>query len=85
MSKCNYQPQSRGGCIMIPMTTVSVSHDWQEETLEAKVRWFRSLTLPERMELLCSFTEMLLATNPKIVEQQHAQPVAGRVRVVSAA
>jgi len=67
------------------MTTMGISHDREEETLEAKVLWFRSLSLTQRMDLLCCFTEMILAANPGIVEQRHAQPVAGRVRVVSAA
>jgi hypothetical protein len=66
------------------MVNPSISHDRQEETPEAKVRWFRSLSLAERMELLCFFTELILAANPRIVEQRDAQPVAGRVRVLSA-
>jgi hypothetical protein len=66
------------------MVNPSISHDRQEETPEAKVRWFRSLSLSERMELLCFFTELILAANPRIVEQRDAQPVAGRVRVLSA-
>ena len=35
----------------------NVSHDWKEETPEAKARWFQSLPLSERMELLCAFTD----------------------------
>jgi len=66
------------------MVNPSISHDRQEETPEAKVRWFRSLSLSERMELLCFFTELILAANPRILEQRDAQPVAGRVRVLSA-
>ena len=61
----------------------AVSHDRQEETLEAKARWFQSLSLSERMDLLCSFTDLILATNPKIVEQKDAQPIPGRIRVLS--
>jgi hypothetical protein len=63
----------------------TVSHDRNEETIEAKTLWFRSLTLEERMEMLCIFTELLLAANPKIVEQKDAEPIEGRVRVLSAA
>jgi hypothetical protein len=62
----------------------SVIHDHQEETIEAKTRWFRSLTLAERMEMLCAFTELLLSANPQIVEQENAEPVEGRVRVLRA-
>ena len=60
----------------------TVSHDRTEETIEAKALWFRSLTLTERMETLCAFTELLLMTNPKIVEQRHAQLIEGRVLVL---
>ena len=61
----------------------SISHDRSEESIEAKALWFQSLSLDERMQLLCSYTDMILAINPKIVEQKDAQPVAGRVRVLS--
>jgi hypothetical protein len=63
----------------------TVTHDRTEETIEAKVLWFRSLTLTERMEMLCVFTEMLLMTNPKIVEQRDAKSIEGRVLVLRAA
>ena len=61
----------------------AISHDRHEETPEAKARWFQSLPLSERMELLCSFTDLVLSNNPEIVEQKDAQPIAGRVRVLS--
>ncbi len=55
----------------------------EAETLEAKARWFRSLSLEERMELLCEFTDMILGLNPDIVEQKdYAQPASGRVLVL---
>ena len=63
----------------------TVSHSRQAETLEAKARWFQSLPLSERMELLCSFTDMILDNNPQIVNQKDAQPTSGRVRVLSKA
>lgn len=62
------------------MMSKAISHDRHEETLEAKARWFQSLSLSERMDLLCSFTDLIL---PKIVEQKDAQPIEGRVRVLS--
>jgi hypothetical protein len=62
---------------------ISVTHDRQEETIEAKTLWFRSLSLAERMDMLCAFTELLLLTNPKIVEQRDAEPVEGRVLVLT--
>jgi hypothetical protein len=63
----------------------TVSHDFQEETPEAKARWFQSLSLAERMEMLCVFTDLVLENNPMIAERKDDQPVAGRVRVLSKA
>jgi hypothetical protein len=65
------------------MSLPAISHTWSDETPEAKALWFQSLTLPQRMELLCAFTELILAVNPQIVEQRDAQPPQGRVRVLS--
>jgi hypothetical protein len=63
----------------------TVNHDRSEETIENKTLWFRSLTPAERMDMLCAFTELLLSTNPEIVEQRDAQPIKGRVLVLTAA
>ncbi|MBN1888718.1 MAG: hypothetical protein JW850_12045 [Thermoflexales bacterium] len=60
-----------------------ISHDWAEETPEAKARWFQSLTLTERMDMLCWFTDTLLSINPHIVEQKRAEPITGRVLVLA--
>ena len=60
----------------------SVSHSRDAETPEAKARWFQSLILEERADLLCEFTDMVLEINPKIMEQKNAQPVKGRVLVL---
>ena len=65
------------------MMNIGISHDRKEETMEAKARWFQSLSLDERIELLCQFTDMILAINPGIVEQKDAQPIRGRVLVLS--
>ena len=61
----------------------TISHDWQDEIPEAKARWFQSLSLHERMDMLCWFTDMVLSVNPRIREQNDVKPVAGRVRVLS--
>ena len=60
--------------------------NWQfiaVQTAEAKARWFQSLPLATRMEMLCSFMELILAVNPKIVEPRDAQLARGRVRIIS--
>lgn len=61
----------------------TISHDIAEETPEAKARWFQSLSLSERMDLLCLFTDLVLESNPLIAERKDAKPIAGRVRVLS--
>lgn len=63
----------------------TVSHSRSEETPEAKARWFQSLPLEERMEMLCMFTDMILSANPGILESKDVKPVAGRIRVLSKA
>ena len=60
-----------------------ISHDRSEETPEAKARWFQSLPLDERMEIFCEITDFILAVNPAIVDIKDAQPVKGRIRVIS--
>jgi hypothetical protein len=62
----------------------SISHDLSEELPEMKARWFQSLTVEERMEVFCSFTDLILSVNPEIMEKKLAEPIPGRVQVLSA-
>ena len=62
----------------------AVTHDRSEETMEAKARWFSSLPLSERMDMLCYFTDLALTINPALQECKDAQPIAGRIQVISA-
>ncbi len=64
---------------------MTISHDLAEETPEAKARWFQSLSLDERMDLLCFFTDLVLENNPLIAERKDAEPIIGRVLVLSKA
>lgn len=64
---------------------MTISHDLAEETPEAKARWFQSLPLSERMDLLCFFTDLVVENNPLILKRKDAEPIAGRVRVLSEA
>jgi hypothetical protein len=61
----------------------SVSHDWAEETREAKAQWFRSLRMADRMQLLCELTDLALAINPSLPEKNRAQSTPGRIQVLS--
>ncbi len=44
----------------------AISHSWEAESIEQKARWFQPLSLEERMELFCQYTDLLLALNPEI-------------------
>ncbi len=61
----------------------TISHDRKEETFEAKVRWFKSLTLSERMEMLVAFTDLALEINPKLQDKKDAEQIKGSVQVIS--
>lgn len=60
-----------------------ISHTREEEEPEAKARWFQSLSLSERMELLCSFTDLILLNNPSIADSKDDQQTSRRIPVVS--
>jgi hypothetical protein len=64
--------------------TPTVEHDRQQETIEAKARWFVSLSMAERMDIFCSFTDIALSVNPGLKDRKHAKPIAGRIQILSA-
>ncbi len=45
-----------------------VSHSRDAETPEAKARWFQSLPLSDRMELLCAYCDLILSSSPGVLE-----------------
>jgi hypothetical protein len=61
----------------------TISHNIEEETPGAKARWFQSLSLSERMEMLCLFTDMILSHNPNIGDQRYVKPTTESIRIVS--
>ena len=63
--------------------THSISHDRADESPEAKARWFQSLSLDERMEMLCEITELALSRNPRLAERRNAASITGRIRILS--
>lgn len=63
----------------------AVTHDRREESVESKTRWFRSLPLSERMDMLCAFTDLALTLNPGLADKKDAQQTKRRVRIISAA
>jgi hypothetical protein len=61
----------------------NISHKRQDKSIEAKAKWFRSLSIEERMEIFCEFSDMILENNSNIVNSKNAKPTAGRVQVLS--
>jgi hypothetical protein len=68
---------------MESMIKGTVSHSWEAETPEAKARWSQSLTLEERMDLLCDFTDLALSMNPDIIKRKDAEQRAKGIRIIS--
>ena len=63
----------------------SISHDRNDERIEAKVKWFRRLSLLERMDMLCVYTDLALELNPQLPDKKDAQPIKGNIQIISAA
>ena len=60
-----------------------VSHSREEETPEAKARWFQSLSISERIEVFCAFTDLALALDPTLPDRKDAQQTGRRIQVLS--
>jgi uncharacterized ferritin-like protein (DUF455 family) len=63
--------------------TESVSHDRSQKSLEAKARWFQSLSLEARMDVFVAFTNLILENNPDIVKGKPLPPASDRVQIIS--
>jgi len=61
----------------------SISHDRNEESMEAKARWFQSLSIEQRAENLCKFTDLISAVNPKILDKKEVKHIEERIQVLS--
>ncbi len=46
-----------------------LSHEFIDESLTEKARWFAGLTLEERMAWLDEWTEIILQNNPQVLEK----------------
>ena len=59
-----------------------ILHSFKDEIPESNARWFQSISINERMDMLCSFTDMILDNNPSIVERRDAKSATGRIQVL---
>ena len=60
----------------------SISHNRDKETIVAKAKWFQSLSLKERMDIFCQFTDLILENNPKIAKKKYVKPSTGRIQII---
>ena len=61
----------------------SLSHRREDETLQAKARWLKSLTVDERMQLLNEWTNFIMEVNPDIAARKSLPTWTERVQVLS--
>lgn len=64
--------------------TPTVEHDRRTESIEAKARWFQSLSMTDRMDVFCEFTELSLSVQPDLKDKKNVKPIAGRIQILSA-
>jgi hypothetical protein len=60
----------------------SISHDRSEETLEAKARWFQSLSVEERMAIADEIADLALTLHPDMADKKHVRSLTGRVQIL---
>lgn len=60
----------------------SISHNWSEETIEAKARWFRTLTPEQRLAIWLEFYDVALQLNPDILKRKDVPAPSARVQVL---
>jgi len=66
-SWCRSAPASETRRWISPTCVSEFPTTFAEESIEAKARWFQSLTMEERMEVLDSWTELVLQNNPRLI------------------
>jgi hypothetical protein len=64
--------------------TPKIKHGREHESIEAKARWFQSLSIEERLDVFCEFTELALTINPHLKDPRDVNSITGRIRILSA-
>lgn len=60
----------------------SVIHGFENESMEAKTRWFKSLKMEERARIFCEYYRLVKTLNPKIAEVNHARSDQAGIRIL---
>ncbi len=63
----------------------NIRHGWSAESMTEKARWFQTLPVPERLDMLAFLTDMALDLNPELKEFKNAESTTGRVLVLTPA
>lgn len=66
----------------IGVTMRGVFSGREQESLEAKVLWFRTLSVEERLAYACEMADFILENQPDLARRRDAQTLKGRVRVL---
>ena len=61
----------------------SISHSFADESMDAKAKWFKSLSVEERMDVFVAYMRLILEINPEIAKKKHDRPASDRIRVLS--
>lgn len=60
-----------------------IFHNRDDESLEAKARWFQALSLEERMDIFCELTDLVLENNPQMAEVERAQWISSQAKTTN--
>ena len=60
----------------------TITHDRSLESLEEKARWFKTLSIEERLDMLSFLTDLALQRNPTLMEAKHDQSTSSRIRII---
>lgn len=69
-------------CVAYNDTMNPISHDREDESLRAKVRWFRTLTKAQRLAHFAEFYTLALTLNPEIADRKDVRPPSERVQII---
>ena len=60
----------------------TIGNNRQEESMEAKTLWFCTLSILDRIEMLCSVTDIALTINPGIQDKRNVKSITGRIQIL---
>jgi hypothetical protein len=77
--------QGQHGILMRMANTGKILHGFEHETLDAKARWFKSLTTEQRLQHLSESYNLAVVLNPSLSKGRDAPTPSPTVRVIKRA